>query len=161
LGRRGPPREPVELRILRGNPSRRPVPPSLRIVPPPEPPEPPEFLTGHAAEEWRRIAPELHALRCLTPFDIGPLAAYCDAYKRWRTAVETISGMEAQDPQFRGLLVKGPDGNAAVNPLVKIADRAAQRMVRFAGEFGMTPSARARVAAGPFSGRSDGPPWRA
>jgi P27 family predicted phage terminase small subunit len=48
----------------------------------------------------------------------------------------------------RALLVKNADGNPARNPLVKIASSAADAMLRFAGEFGMTPVARARISAG-------------
>jgi P27 family predicted phage terminase small subunit len=93
---------------------------------------------------------ELYAMRLLTPLDVAVFAAYCEAYATWRTAAEALSRMEAQDPLFRGLLVRGPDGNAAANPFVSIERRAARNMVRFAGEFGMVPSARARIAAGPF-----------
>ena len=106
---------------------------------------------------------ELYAMRLLTSVDLMSFAAYCEAYNQWRTAAETLSGMEAKDSLFRGLLVKGPDGNAAENPIVGIERRAARSMIRFAAEFGMSPSARARVAAGPFNGRmcNDDGPWRA
>jgi phage terminase small subunit len=43
---------------------------------------------------------------------------------------------------MHGLIVKAADGNARRNPLVKIASDAA-----FASEFGLTPIARARLAA--------------
>ena len=49
---------------------------------------------------------------------------------------------------MNGLLVRSVDGNAKINPLVRIAATAAEDMVRFAGEFGLTPVARARIAAG-------------
>jgi P27 family predicted phage terminase small subunit len=77
-----------------------------------------------------------------------PLAAYCGAYGRWRIAEETLAGIAANDPVMSGLLVRSPDGNARINPLVRIAAKAAEDMVRFASEFGMTPAARSRIAAG-------------
>jgi P27 family predicted phage terminase small subunit len=52
---------------------------------------------------------------------------------------------------MHGLLVKTTDGNARRNPLVKIASDAAEDMLRFANEFGLTPVARARLAAGGYA----------
>jgi phage terminase small subunit len=49
---------------------------------------------------------------------------------------------------MHGLLVKGTDGHATVNPLVNVSRLAAGDMLRFAGGFGCTPVARARIAAG-------------
>ncbi len=92
----------------------------------------------------------LHRLGLLTVIDIAPLAAYCMAYKRWRTAEETLAAMADRDPTTRALLVKGTDCNARTNPLVAVAARAADDMVRAASEFGMTPVALARIAGGPF-----------
>jgi P27 family predicted phage terminase small subunit len=43
--------------------------------------------------------------------------------------------------------VKTVDGNPRRNPLVKIAADAAEDMLRFAGEFGLTPIARTRLAS--------------
>jgi P27 family predicted phage terminase small subunit len=81
-------------------------------------------------------------------------------YATWRTALETLAAMAERDPTTRGLLVKRQDGNAARNPLVQIVANAAADMVRYAGEFGLTPVARARIAAGvyepPPGGKFDG-----
>jgi phage terminase small subunit len=51
------------------------------------------------------------------------------------------------DETTHGLLVKRVDGNARRNPLVKIARDAAEDMLRFAGEFDLTPIAGARLGA--------------
>ena len=61
----GPPPQPIALRLLRGNPSKRPIKTGFEPPKPPEPPAPPEFLTSFALDEWRRVAPELHALGVL------------------------------------------------------------------------------------------------
>lgn len=144
----GPPPTPNVIRILRGNPSKR------RIADEPKPkiaetvPEPPDFLQSYACDEWYRVAPELHVLGLLTILDVMPLAAYCQAYCLWRTAVETYNAMAASNPATSGLLVKRADGNAGPNPLLAIGRKAAADMVHLAGHFGMSPAARARISAG-------------
>ena len=56
---------------------------------------------------------------------------------------------------MHGLLVRGSEGQARTNPLAKIAADAAADMVKFAAEFGFSPAARSRIAAGagPLFGR--------
>jgi P27 family predicted phage terminase small subunit len=143
----GPPPEPLRLKLLKGNPSKR------QLKPEPQPeitanvPEPPPFITGYAADEWWSAATQLHRLGLLTKVDVVPLAAYCSAYGHWRQAEEALARMAANDPKMHGLLVKTVDGNARRNPLVKIAADAASDMLRYAGEFGLTPIARARLGA--------------
>jgi len=43
-------------------------------------------------------------------------------------------------------MIKTTNGNAIQNPLVGMANRAMADMVRYATEFGMTPSSRSRIA---------------
>ena len=140
---------PTKLKILAGNPGKRRLPPNE-----PEPellaavPEPPLFLDHYAKQEWSRVAADLQRLKLLTALDIQPLAAYCQAYSHWRTAEEAIANIGVDYPNTRGLIIKDGKGNMVPNPLVNIAAKAAQEMIRFAVEFGLTPSARARVASG-------------
>src|SRR4029079_11570849 len=101
-----------------------------------------------AKAEWLRQAPELHALGLLTILDLQTFAAYCQAYGRWRDAEETLATMAERDDDARGLLVRNGKGDVRTNPLVRIAGQAAEEMVRFAGEFGMTPAARSKLVAG-------------
>jgi P27 family predicted phage terminase small subunit len=134
--------------MLRGNPGKRPLRPEPEPAALPACPEPPAFITGYAAEEWRRAAPELHVLGLLRSVDIQILGAYCTSYATWRTAVETLITMAARDPLTHGLLVTTTEGNPRRNPLVKIASDAAADMVRYAGQLGIGPAARSRIAAG-------------
>jgi P27 family predicted phage terminase small subunit len=120
----------------------------MEPAPPPEPPSPPECLAGYAKEEWFRVSPALWAMRQLTTADTAALGAYCEAYRRWRTAVETLVELEKRDPATKGLVTRTQGGGAAINPLVLVADRAARDMLRFASEFGFSPAARARISAG-------------
>jgi len=128
---------------MRGNPGRRPLRPEPEPARLPEPPEPPAFLIGYAADEWRRVASELHLLGVLRGVDVQLLAAYCVNYATWRTAVETLATIAARDPVTHGLLVRTADGNPRRNPLQKIASDAAIEMLRLRMSLG---SARRRGA---------------
>jgi phage terminase small subunit len=66
---------PIRLKLLRGNPGRRPVRGSFEPPQPPAPSEPPDFLTGYAREEWDRVAPGLHLFGLLTAVDVMVLGA--------------------------------------------------------------------------------------
>jgi P27 family predicted phage terminase small subunit len=119
-------------------------PPQLKIVPetplePPEYPEPFPFLSAHAAEEWRRLAPDLSKNGTLTALGFGPFAAYCEAYSTWRSATETMAALAARDALTHGLLVQNGEGALVVNPLVEIVRAAGDAMLLAAHEFGLTP----------------------
>jgi P27 family predicted phage terminase small subunit len=145
----GPPPQPTYLRLLKGNPSRRPINPR---EPQPRqteaPPNAPDYLTGYAADEWYRMSPELHRLGLLSVLDVSTLAIYCQAYGRWRTAEELLAEIAKRGDVTRGLLVKGPYGDARANPLLRISRAAAEQMLSAAAHFGLTPSTRARLSAG-------------
>ena len=143
----GPRPVPTHLRVLRGNPDHRPIRNEPQPLIPDDCPEPPEFLSAYAKDEWWRVGGELHRLGLLTIIDIAPLAAYCVAYGRWRTAEETLVKIAANDPVMHGLMIKR-DTTVGVNPLIHVARKSAADMVRYASEFGLTPAARARIAAG-------------
>jgi hypothetical protein len=94
----GPPPEPVRLKLLKGNPGRRPLRPEPEPAIEPQCPPAPPYLSGYAAQEWEVVAPELHRLRLLTAVDLASLAAYCVAYQQWRVAVEALDKMANNDP---------------------------------------------------------------
>jgi P27 family predicted phage terminase small subunit len=109
----------------------------------------PAMLTGYAAEEWARIVPELRYLRLMTRVDTQPLAAYCQAYAIWRTAVEAFNSSEATFQRLDRLVVRNDKGTPLQNPLIRTMREAAHEMVRYATEFGFTPSARTRLTTPP------------
>jgi len=133
---RGRKPNPTALKILHGNPGRRPL---NRAEPAPPPVRdltvPPE-LQGVAADEWRRLAPELHRLGLLTTIDDRALVAYCQTWARWLEAEDQI--------RAHGMVLTGKHG-PIVSPFVGIAARTMQALKAWLVEFGMTPSARTRV----------------
>lgn len=141
--------KPTHLKIIEGNPGKRPIPdepkPDIGALPPA-----PEFLSADAKGEWERVALQLHRLGLLTVVDVPSLGAYCQAYGRWVLAERAIAKMAEHDLLTGGLMIKTTNGNAIQNPLVGTSNKAASDMVRYAAEFGLTPAARARLAIGPF-----------
>ncbi|MEY9182366.1 phage terminase small subunit P27 family [Bradyrhizobium sp. USDA 313] len=144
----GPPRTPTHLKLLRGNPGHQALRPEPQPLIPKTCPEPPPHIDGFALDEWRQIAPQLHAMGLLTRIDVPALAAYCYSFGQWRMAAEALAKMQANDPIMGGQLVRTKYGDAATNPLVSIVRKHAGDVVRYAGEFGLSALARSRLAAG-------------
>jgi P27 family predicted phage terminase small subunit len=136
--------KPTQLKILTGNPGKRPL---NRNEPKPARnlPDPPDELNEDARIEWDRISRELYLLGLLTSIDRSGLAAYCQAYGRWMIAERAVNEAASRDPRFHGLLVLTTNGNIIQNPMVGAANRAMADMMRYAVEFGLTPSSRSRV----------------
>ena len=155
--------KPTMLKLMTGNPGKR-------AIPKAEPqvaaglPSAPTFLSDEAQAEWRRVSQELFDARLLSDIDRAALAAYCQAYGRWAQAEKAIAGMAKNDQLTGALMIRTTNGNAIQNPLVGTANKAAADMIRYAAEFGMTPSARSRIAVGPRSPTPnpywDEPGWR-
>jgi P27 family predicted phage terminase small subunit len=144
---RGRKPKPTFLKLVTGNPGRRPL-NKNEAKPDFARPMPPEFLSDDAKVEWGRVIDRLFELGLMTDLDRAALAAYCDAYGRWAQATRAIARMAEQDQLTGALMIKTKNGNAIQNPLVGVANAARSEMVRFAVEFGMTPSARTRIDAG-------------
>lgn len=134
---RGRKPKPTTIRLLEGNPGRRP----LNDREPDAPdgmPECPEYLDDVAKAEWFRTAAVFREMGLLTPADRTALAAYCVAYSRWVEA-------EAQVKRF-GTIVKSPDkGFPMKSPYLTVADQALETMRKLMVEFGLTPSSRSRI----------------
>jgi P27 family predicted phage terminase small subunit len=129
--------KPTRVKILAGNPGKRPM---NKHEPKPEPtiPECPTELGPVARQEWDRLASELGTLKLLTSLDRAALAAYCGAYALWAEATGAI--------QKYGTMVKSPSGYPIQSPYVSIANRQAEIMIRIASEFGFTPASRSRIS---------------
>lgn len=145
---RGPKPSPTNVKMVMGNPGKRPLP---QNEPRPKSGKPcaPAHLNEDAKLEWVRVERELESLGILSGLDRAAFAAYCQAYGRWVQAERTLSKM---NNQAEGLVIKTSNGNMIQNPLVGIANKAMADMVRYAAEFGMTPSARSRVSVGDQEG---------
>jgi len=144
---------PTRLKVITGNPGRRPLPDAEPQIPAASL-KAPAYLKGDARREWQRVAPALVVSGVLTQADVSSFAAYCTAYGRWRTAEKAIAEMAKRDKLTQGLMIKTTNGNAIQNPLIGTSNKAMADMMRYAAEFGLTASARSRISAD-NSGRRD------
>jgi P27 family predicted phage terminase small subunit len=140
MGRRGPPPTPTKILEMRG--SRRANKREGEPDPPAGRPRCPSWLDAEAKACWRQLVPDLEAMGILGRIDQKPLARYCQLWARWRRAEEFI--------QKHGEAYPLKDERGQVKclvqfPQVAIAHKLSLALSRIEAEYGMTPSARARI----------------
>ena len=137
---RGRKPKPTKLKLVTGNPGKRPL-NEKEPIPKPGIPECPGHIDEEARAEWGRILPELSGMGVLARTDRAALAAYCQAWSRWVKAEGEI--------QKHDLVVKAPgSGYPIQNPYLRIANTAMDFMRKFLVEFGLTPASRSRIMVG-------------
>jgi P27 family predicted phage terminase small subunit len=94
----------------------------------------PDWLSPYALEEWQRVERDVIAMNVGKPVDSTALSAWCEAVARFRTATEALT-------QF-GMFYFDSDNHYVKNPAVIVARDASSDMLRWAREFGFTPSSR-------------------
>lgn len=141
--------KPTRLKVLTGNPGKRPL-PKNEPQPSSDLPDPPEHLDEYAREEWNRLASGLFNMGLLFDVDRAVFAAYCAAYSTWRKAQEILNDLAKKDRRA-ALVQQTTNGNIIQHTLVGTANKAMGDMLRYASEFGLTPRARAMLAVEPGS----------
>ena len=127
---------PTRLKLLNGNPGRRPL---NRNEPQPQArlPRAPEHLSEVARKEWKRAGRFLLQLGLISDIDLAAFAAYCTAYGRWVDAEQAL--------QTYGVMLKSPNGFPVQSPYLAVANRALEQMRSLLSEFGMSPASRVKV----------------
>ena len=135
----GRPNKPTTLKLLEGNPGKRPLPenepkPELMLIPCPE------YLKSDkiAYTEWNRIVPELYKLGLLTKIDQATLELYCSQYSVYRQSYQVLKD--------EGLITTNIRHGDKAHPAAQIAREAAKIIQAIAVEFGLTPSSRGRIS---------------
>jgi P27 family predicted phage terminase small subunit len=148
MAQRGRKPKPTAIKVLEGNPGKRPL---NKNEPKPEKKAPkcPTWLEAEAKKEWRRMSKTLEAIGVLTQVDASAFAGYCQAYARWKEAEEFLSK--------HGTIFKTPSGYIQQVPQVSIAQTYLKIMKDFCSEFGLTPAARSRIAVSTTDGSSEDP----
>jgi P27 family predicted phage terminase small subunit len=137
MGQRGPPPKPTKLRLLEGNPSKRPI--NAHEPQPVGAPVKPEFITGEAAREWDRT---IRAMPdgFFTAADAPVLAVYCVSWVLFRNALAIV----AQE----GMTTPGPMGPDIAHPMLSVVAKQSETILRAADRLGMSPAARTRLTVG-------------
>ena len=148
MATRGRKPKPTALKILEGNPGKRPL-NDKEPQPEKKAPRCPSWLEPEAKKEWKRMAKTLEAIGVLTEIDMAAFAGYCQAYARWKEAEEFLSK--------HGTIFKTPSGYIQQVPQVSIARNYLQTMKDFCSEFGLTPAARTRIRADVVETETDDP----
>ena len=112
MATRGRKPKPTALKVLEGNPGKRPL-----NIDEPKPnkkaPKCPSWLEPEAKKEWRRMSKTLEQIGVLTQVDGAAFAGYCQAYARWKEAEEFLTK--------HGTIFKTPSGYIQQVPQVSIA----------------------------------------
>lgn len=130
--------QPTALKLLHGNPGRRPL---NENEPKPKAalPKPPAHLSPVAKQEWRRAGKLLHSMGLISDLDLAAFALYCTAWARWVEAEQALSTY--------GVMLKSPNGFPVQSPYLSVANRAMDQIRSLLSEFGMSPATRTRVSA--------------
>lgn len=159
-------RLPTATKKLTGNRSKKPLPknepqPDLGTAPPPAP----DYLDEGGKAEWNRLARQLWLNGILGLEDWTAFAGYCEAFSDWMRYNEMIAAQsrkarQAADaalafdgeatesvllPEYDGRIVGTSNGNLIQSPIVALRNTARRDCLKFATEFGLTPSSRSRV----------------
>lgn len=102
---------------------------------------PPSWLSAAGKREFRKLVMELQQTELITNVDVNQLAAYCRVYERY---VELQAGTPAVDE------IGDPKLDEEGNPIIEYNEKAIDTYLKhlktLAVEFGLTPSARAKIA---------------
>lgn len=140
---------PIDVQLAKGNPNRltkaeieKRKKAEEKLTPKKDKIKCPSWLDKEAKKEWRRIYKELEELNLLTNVDITALAIYCDAYSKYIKANKEIE----EKGMFVEYTNKAGATNTIENPAINTAKKYADIIRRMCAEFGLTPSARAKLA---------------
>lgn len=134
---RGPAPKPTRLKVLAGNPSKRPLnqhepQPTVGV------PDCPTWLDTEAKKKWKELVPELERLGLLTVVDGAALACYCQAWAEFRQATMALK----KDGRYIQCGTQQQPHPAVAQ------QRTAWKAIReFSSLFGLDPSARSRLVA--------------
>ena len=149
---RGRKPKPTALKLLNGNPGRRPL---NREEPAygPGAPDKPTFLDDFADEEWDRLIEMLVSARVLTKGDGGILLVACDAYSQLRQCQKFLKEKGSLSYDASSI-----NGGTSYKPYPEVGQRnMARRQYQSAlSELGLGPSSRSKVKTLPEPPKAKG-----
>lgn len=156
MGLRGPKPAPNVIKMFNGNPGKRPLNLSDGVNPEIQIPSPPSWLSQHARKEWRRVGAELETLGLIAEIDKASLTTYCQT---WGDLCDLELAFAAQKKQVKdagdgselqmmaAYFQKTPTGFLRESAIHRKIVEMRGELDRYVKNFGLNPSARARVQA--------------
>ena len=148
---RGRKPDPTILKLVKGNPGKRPLDltaPTARAAAPNK--RAPFCLSKPAQRHWRKLYLELHAAGVISEMDFHELLLYCQAWERYEEA-------RAQIDTKGSMIQTTPTGYLAVSPFISILNKSFDQMLRISANFGMNPTARTKVTRTDGAGKPTNP----
>jgi P27 family predicted phage terminase small subunit len=143
MGKRGPRPEPTILKVVKGNPGKRPLNAS-EPAPARDRIEPPSWLSDASLAKWHEVVPKLMAMRVMTNADVDAIARYCVMHELYAKYLSQVRrGLDVLVIRDEAGRVKYMQATPAATQLNKLE----ASMLRIEQEFGMTPSSRSGVNA--------------
>jgi len=138
MGKRGPAPEPTRLKVLKGNPGKRPLnkdepKPTVGVG------SPPAWLDRMAKLHWKELQPELERIGVLTIADRPGYTMLCQAWSEWRKSVRMMGDNDA--------IFVAKSGYTQVTGYVSMERQRKQDYQKLAAKFGLTPSDRTTIKA--------------
>ena len=134
-GKSGRKKKPTLLKLVTGNPGRRPI--------NSDEPEPilaevvaPDWLDEEARQKWDEV---IKLCPWIKAADADTLAMYCDAFSHYR---------KAQRLSIKTPVVKTPEGKMIKNPAWTARNEAFQQVRSAGSELGLSPSSRSGITTG-------------
>ncbi|WP_447879936.1 phage terminase small subunit P27 family [Serratia fonticola] len=138
----GPPRTPTHLRLVKGNPSKRPInkdePKPTSGVPPT-----PKHFNKQEKYWFKRLGDQLDEIGVITVLDGMALELLVGAYVEWRKHRDVI---DQEGDSYKTTTSTG-DMIIRAHPQVAMMDKAANRVAKMMAEFGMSPASRSKVGS--------------
>lgn len=153
MGLRGPKPESNIIKLLRGNPGRRPIDVSKGPSMEASIPLAPDHLSQEAKKEWRRIIPDLVAAGLLSRLDRAALAIYCQSWGRLVLAEKALSArqrsaIESGEDEAEAVLTQTtPTGFMRESAMFSAVCKLQADCSRYLASFGMSPASRSAVTA--------------
>ena len=130
---------PAALKVLAGNPGRRPIPNEPESAPLPSDDQPPEWLHDYAKDFYRDILDVVTGMGVATEADRLGIITLAQSLAEVKIANENMNKF--------GRVIKNSKGGAERNPYAVHAVQFIAFVRQFITEYGMTPCSRAKLTA--------------
>ncbi len=140
MARDGRRSKPTSLKLIEGNPGKRPLNQAEPKPPPGRPIAPPD-LSDDAKKEWQYVVPKLDEMGLLHKLDRRNLVIYCELVATFNEATNWVKD--------KGVIVAGRNkGEAVKNPAIQVQRDAARLISTYSRMFGLDPADRASLEVG-------------